>query len=175
MPFMQKLKSNLYLIGFMGTGKTSVGKSLAEMLSAEFLDMDVVIETREKATISEIFATHGEAYFRKTETELLTELSARSGLVVATGGGVALLEENVALMHQSGPCFLLQASAETICVRLAEDTSRPLLQGADKYQKIEKILTKRAKFYQDAADFIIDTDAKKVDEIVLEILKAQKF
>ena len=125
---------NLYLIGLMGSGKTTIGKALSEKLSYRFFDTDAVIEQAAQQSIAQIFATSGEATFRQLETQVLAELSAYRRLAIATGGGIILDRQNWSYLKH-GLIVWLDAPVEDICDRLQGDTSRPLLQGADPQAK----------------------------------------
>ena len=138
---------NIVLLGFMGTGKTTVGKILARRLGMTFVDMDMVIEERTGKTISKIFAEDGEASFRALERNLVKELSARKGLVVATGGGVVLNPENVSDFERSGLVVCLTADAEVILKRTASESHRPLLEGEERAARITKLLESRRSLY----------------------------
>jgi shikimate kinase len=159
---------NIVLIGFMGTGKTSVGHVLAVRLGLTFVDMDAIIEEREARPITEIFATDGEPYFRTVERALVQELAARDGLVIGTGGGVVLNPDNIGDFSATGLVVCLQATPETILDRVMHDTTRPLLAGDDKMQKILGILEKRQHLYA-ALPHQVDTNGKTVDEVTEEI------
>jgi shikimate kinase len=160
---------NVFLIGFMGAGKTSVGRLLAGRLNSRFVDLDAEIESAAGKSISEIFDQHGETEFRKLETTRLTQISREVGIVVATGGGVAIAAENRQLMRMSGLVVNLTASRETILQRLSGDRTRPLLQGDNPAERVAALLTERQQFYAEA-DLSISTDGKKIEEIVAEIL-----
>lgn len=162
--------TNIYLIGFMGAGKTSVGRELADRLGYEFIDMDVMIEDQQQCTISEIFANHGEPHFRKLETELVKYLATKNNLVIGTGGGAILNQDNVDTMKGSGSTILLSVKPETILKRLKGDTTRPLLMVDDKLGKINSILDSRKEKYRASAEVIVQTDDKNVFQIVDEIL-----
>ena len=161
---------NVILIGFMGSGKTTVGLKLSYRLRRPVIDTDKEIEREEKRPITEIFATDGEAYFRDKETAYLRKLlSSVSNQIISVGGGLPLREENRALLHELGQVFYLKASDMTIYERLKHDTTRPLLQGDDPQSKIRKLLSERDAYYQDAADVIIDVDNKDFEQILREI------
>jgi len=162
---------NIILFGFMGTGKTTVGEKLAEELGWSFLDMDVLIEQREKRTISSIFETDGEARFRQIEKQLVAELARKEKHVISTGGGVVLDPENVLTYQQNGLCVCLCASTETILERVAKQSHRPLLEDGEKERKIRDMLVTRKPLY-DAVPHQIQTDTMTPDEIVETILKA---
>ncbi len=139
-------KRNIVLVGFMGTGKTVTGRVLAERTGMELVDMDSMIEARQEKPISEIFAQDGEGAFRAMERDLVKELSARSGLIISTGGGIVLNPENIADFEKTGLVVCLTASPETIFQRLESDTTRPLLSG-DKKSQIATLLKKRQPLY----------------------------
>lgn len=161
---------NVILIGFMGSGKTTVGLKLSYRLRRPVIDTDKEIEREEKRSISDIFATDGEAYFRDRETACLRKLlKSSSNQIISAGGGLPLREENRALLHELGQVFYLKASAETIYERLKHDTTRPLLQGEDPRSKIRKLLVERDVYYKDAADVIVDVDGKDFEQILREI------
>jgi shikimate kinase len=160
---------NIILTGFMGTGKSSVGKILAERLGYRFIDIDEMIEAGSGFTVSEIFASHGEQHFRALETEMIKRLESERGVVVSTGGGAVINPENRRKMRSAGKVVNLSASAETIKKRLTGDVVRPLLQGDKSLEKINALIAEREPFYSDA-DIRIDTTAKKIEDIVSEIL-----
>ncbi len=164
-----KVFDNIFLIGFMGCGKSSVAAMLHELYQLEVVEMDEVIAQRERRSISEIFAKSGEAYFRQLETDLIAELMTESGKVVSCGGGVVLREENVYMMKESGKIVLLTASPENILKRVESDESRPILQGKKSVEEIRSLMERRRAYYEAAADFVIDTDNKDIAEICEEI------
>lgn len=139
-------KRNIVLVGFMGTGKTVTGRVLADRTGMKLVDMDSMIEERQGRTIPEIFAKEGEPAFRILERELVKELSARSGLIISTGGGIVLNLDNISDFEKTGLVVCLNASPETIFQRLEKDTTRPLLSG-DKKSQIATLLAKRAPLY----------------------------
>lgn len=164
---MNENKNNIILIGYMGCGKTTVGKALAESLSYQFKDTDQLLEQKASDTINHIFAAHGEEYFRDLETELLKELQPTlKQTILSTGGGLPLREQNVKLLKAMGYIVYLKASKETTLQRLSEDRSRPLLQGEDMEQRIESMLAYRTPIYTQVADRIVLTDDKTIEEIV---------
>jgi shikimate kinase len=168
-----KLKHNIILVGFMGSGKTSVGIRLAERLSYRFRDTDQVLEQKAGDTINHIFSVHGEDYFRNLETDLLNEL--RRGMnqtVLSTGGGLPLREQNGKLLKEMGYVVYLKANKQTTVKRLKGDTSRPLLQGEELEQKVEKMLNIRSPIYEQIAHKIIATDDKTINEIVHFIMES---
>ena len=165
-----KQKQNIVLVGFMGTGKTGVGKLLADKLSMSFVDMDDVIEKQEGKSISSIFAEDGEPYFRSLERKLVRELSQKSGLVIGTGGGVVLNHYNIKDFSRTGLVVCLTAKPEIILERVAEDTDRPLLAEGNKLEKIKTMLDRRKQFY-DAIPDRIDTTKLTINEIADKIIE----
>lgn len=165
-------KRNIILIGFMGSGKTTVGEHLAQQLGYHFQDTDRLLEQKAEDTISRVFEIHGEKYFRDMETELLKELlPALKHTVLSTGGGLPLREENIRLLQELGFVVYLQASKETILSRLVGDRTRPLLQGEDMEQKVERLLGIRTPIYIKAAHENIITDNLSVEEITQLIME----
>lgn len=163
-------KGNIVLIGFMGSGKTTVGIRLSYKWKRPFLDTDKLIECREGRTISEIFAAEGEEYFRTLETELLKELSLKiHNQILSVGGGTPLREENRNFLKQIGTVVYLRVRPQTVYERLKGDTTRPLLQGEDPLSKITELLDKRWRLYEEAADLIIDVDDMDMDGILERI------
>lgn len=156
----------------MGSGKTSVGVHLAERLSYQFRDTDQMIEKRVGDTINGIFRTHGEEYFRNLETSLLKELVTElHQTVLSTGGGMPLREQNIKLLKELGYVVFLKASKETTLTRLRGDTTRPLLQGDNLEQKIDRMLTIRTPIYEKAAHKIVVTDGKSIKEIAEMVME----
>lgn len=160
---------NIVLIGFMGTGKSRVARLLADELRLQLLDMDAEIERRAAKPISRIFADEGEPHFRTLERALATELSARSGLVISTGGGVVLNPANVSDFNRTGLVVCLQASPETILARVGHETHRPLLASGDKLTKIRDLLARRQALY-DAIPHQVDTNALKPEQVAHRII-----
>ena len=163
--------NNLILIGFMGSGKTSVGLQLAERLNFNFCDTDQMIEEKLKSTISFIFETKGEEYFRKLETETIKELIGKlNSAVLSVGGGLPIQTGNDKLIRELGHVIYLKASKETIVNRLSGDTTRPLLAG-DQEKRIENLLHFRSPIYEAAAHLTVITDGRAFDDIIDEIIK----
>lgn len=164
--------SNIVLEGFMGSGKSTVSELLSEELMLELIDTDEVIEDTEGRTINEIFETEGEASFREMETDLLEAIDSDHWreFVISLGGGMPVKEENRELLRKIGKVVYLRAKPETIFERVKDDDKRPLLKTEDPLAKIEELLEKRASFYEDVADVIIDTDGKAPLEITKEII-----
>ena len=166
------MMKNIILIGFMGSGKTTIGKALEEKTDMAFVDTDELIEAYEGCKISEIFADKGEAYFRRLENETLKELlESTDNKVISTGGGIVTNQENIPLLKQLGKVFYLRIKPETVVKRLEGDKTRPLLIGEDKLVKVERLMTDRKELYEMAADKTIDTDGLSVSEIVCGILE----
>ena len=162
---------NIILIGFMGCGKTSVGKRLAESENMEFLDTDEWIAREQQTTISEIFETKGEAAFRNMETECLRQILeyTEKPFVLSVGGGLPIREENRKLLLQIGHVVYLKASPEVIYKRLHNDKTRPLLQGMNPRGRIMDLMNARKNYYEDAAEYIIHVDDREFSDIIEEI------
>lgn len=160
------------LIGYMGAGKTTVGKLLAKRQKLVFLDTDAMIEEQEGRTISTIFAEKGEESFRNMETALIQRLidEQLSDAVLSVGGGLPVREENRVLLKKLGTVVYLTASKETIIKRVSGSDNRPLLKGENLDEKVERMLAVRGPLYEAAADVQIDTNGKTADELVNEIM-----
>ena len=159
----------------MGCGKSTIGKEMSEILNMKFIDTDAWIEERQGITISEIFATKGEIFFRDLETTTLQELlEEKETMVISVGGGLPLREENRRLLQQLGRVIYLKAEPETIYNRVKGDTTRPLLQTGNPMEKIREMLGQREEKYQAAADKIVIVDDKEISKIVYEVLDAVK-
>jgi shikimate kinase len=161
---------NIILIGFMGVGKSTVGRLLASELALSLLDTDQLIEQTEARAISEIFRTDGEEHFRGLETEVLETLQDYDNFVLSTGGGIVLKEENVALLKTMGPIILLTADPAVIYERIKNETHRPLLETADPQAEITRILERRRPFYARAAEHTVDTSQAAPGEAAKEII-----
>lgn len=160
---------NLFLIGFMGAGKSAAAACMHDLFGMEIVEMDALIEQREGMSIPKIFESRGESYFRDAETALLTELQGRTNAVISCGGGVPLREENVAAMRKSGRIVLLEASPETILERVKNDRGRPLLENNKTVSFIAGLMEKRREKYTAAADLTVQTDGRDIRSICLEI------
>jgi len=145
---------NIYLVGFMGTGKSVVGRILADKLKKDFVEIDELIQQREGKPIIDIFSQDGEAYFRSLEKKVLKELSSKQDLVVSCGGGLVCNEGNLRLLKETGWVFCLKAGAKAIYERTKEHVHRPLLNVEDPLKMIEELLEKRAPYYNKAHYFI---------------------
>ncbi len=169
------MKNNIILIGFMGSGKTTIGKRLAQILEYQFIDTDAYIEQQMNLTVKEIFTMHSEEYFRRLETETIKELKNNTtNTIIATGGGLALREENALLLKQLGMVIFLQVGKDEVLNRLSSDTTRPLLQGENVEQKVAELLAYRNPKYSVAADYIICVDGRSKEQIISEVQKLLK-
>ena len=155
----------------MGTGKTTVGKILAEMLGFVYVDSDDEIVRVSGETIVNLFTQLGEARFREFETEIIRTLSQLEKVVIGCGGGVVINQENIKMLHDHSKIFLLTASSEEILQRINEDLSRPLLNTDNKLKRIIELMKARNNYYLNAADIIIDTEKRTPLEVTNEILK----
>ena len=150
---------NIVLCGFMGCGKSTVGKRLAARYGMTFVDMDTYIEDAVGKSIRSLFEDEGEAAFRALERNACQTLGARDDLVIATGGGAVLSDDNVRALKQNGTIILLDVTAETVLTRLQHDTTRPLLQRDDKDTAVRTLLAERAPRYRAAAEYTVAADA----------------
>ena len=160
---------NIALIGFMGTGKSSVGQLVGQQLHFTFLDTDHVIEARTGKSVSEIFAQDGESAFRELEKKIVAELVTRKKTVISTGGGVPVNPENLASLKSHSLVVCLWASAEKIWERVRSQTHRPLLNEPDPLAKIKKLLEQRAPFYRQA-DVLLNTDMRAVKDVAQQVI-----
>jgi shikimate kinase len=161
---------NIFLIGPMGAGKTTVGRALAELTGHEFVDADQQIEARTGAGIPLIFDIEGEAGFRKRESAAIEELSARHGIVLATGGGAVLAPENRERLRARGAVVYLRAPLEVLLERTARDRNRPLLQTNDRRKTLEDILRTREPLYRATAHVVVETSRRPPAAVAREIL-----
>ncbi len=162
---------NIVLIGFMGAGKSTVSDYLRTMFAMDIVEMDRVIAEREEMSITDIFETYGEEYFRKLETELLQELESRKNTIISCGGGTALRSRNVEEMKKNGRVVLLTASPEVIFERVKDNDERPLLEGRKGVQEISRLMEERRERYEAAADIVINTDHKTVLQVCEELVR----
>ncbi|MFA5876091.1 MAG: shikimate kinase [Candidatus Margulisiibacteriota bacterium] len=167
---MKKAK-NIILIGFMGSGKTAVGKLLAKQLGWKFVDTDDLIEKAAGITIAEIFKKSGEPHFRDLESCAVQSLKGYNNFVIATGGGIILRPENVAQLKKLGPLVLLWVAPQQVRARVAGTLHRPLLNTPDAENKAGEILQQRTPLYRSAAEIEIDTTDLGVNQVVDKILE----
>ena len=165
------LKNNIFLIGLMGAGKTTIGRQIANELSLEFFDSDHEIEKRTGVTITHIFDIEGETGFRKRETTVLDDLTEKKGIVLATGGGAILKPENRQFLMSRGTTIYLYANIDTLFERTSKDRNRPLLQTENPKAKLEELFEIRDPLYRETADIIIDTGKDSVRLALKEILE----
>ena len=168
------MAENYVLIGYMGAGKTTVGKALAQKSGKKFVDTDDLIVKQMNLSINDIFEKYGEVYFRDLETKLLENLcNSGDGLVISCGGGLPIKEENRPYLKRLGKVVYLNVNEADIIRRLRNDTTRPLLRGPKEEVKlrIREMLEKRDPIYREVADVIIKTGRMKVPEIVDKIIK----
>lgn len=161
--------NNIYFIGLMGAGKTTIGRLLAKQTGREFYDSDHEIERKTGVKIPLIFELEGESGFRKRETMAIDELSQLDNVIVATGGGAVLLQENRDYLKNTGKVIYLRAKVNDLYQRTRNDKSRPLLQGANPKQKLEQLYVARDPIYSALADYIVDTGAQSANEITSRI------
>lgn len=159
---------NVALVGFMGTGKSTVGNVLAAMLHLRFVDTDVLIEQRAGKRITEIFATAGEARFREYESQVVHELEDLRGCVISTGGGLVVNPTNMESLKKHALVVCLWASPESIHDRVGHQTHRPLLQGADPLKKIKELLAEREPFYRQA-DVLLNCEQRSPREVAQHV------
>ncbi len=164
------VSNNIVLVGFMGSGKSSIGRILARRLGYRFIDTDRKLIEREGMEISEIFALHGEDYFRERETDVLRTLLGKGQCVIATGGGIVLREHNHPLLRELGFVVGLTADEEVIFERVSRNTKRPLLRTPNPRQTIQEMLATRSALYEAAAQFTVDTSLLTHDEVAECIL-----
>jgi shikimate kinase len=164
---------SIFLVGMMGAGKSTIGRLLAAAANFEFVDADAELARRAGASISTIFELEGEAAFRARESQLLGELCVRPRIVLATGGGAILSEDNRELLRQNGLVIFLEASADEIARRTRKDTSRPLLSGAtgdERRARIEALLAHREPLYREVAQLVFRSAANNPKRLVEAIL-----
>lgn len=163
--------SNIFLIGPMGAGKSTIGKRLAQMLKADFIDSDREIENHTGADIPLIFELEGEAGFRQRESHILNELTQRSNIVLATGGGSVLLPVNQQILKERGSVVYLHTTVQQQLQRTRRDQNRPLLQTADPEKKLRELFETRDPIYRQLATITINTDGRSIHSVSQEIIK----
>jgi shikimate kinase len=168
---MEHSSKNLFLIGLMGAGKTTIGKALARRMHLQFIDSDHEIEARTGVSVRTIFELEGETGFRARESSTIADLTLRKGIVLATGGGAVLLEETRKCLNERGIVIYLRARPEDLYKRTKHDRERPLLQTDDPLAKLRALLEARHTFYEKTAHIIIDTGEQGVPRLISNIEK----
>lgn len=168
---MENHRNNIYIIGFMGVGKSSAASKLCQKRNMTLIEMDEEIVRQQDMAISDIFDEYGEKYFRRLETDLLSEIAQKENQVVSCGGGAVLRQENVDIMKSSGTIVLLTADPETIYDRVKDNMDRPLLNGNMSISYICELMDERQAYYEDAADIVVATDHRDIDSVVEKICK----
>ena len=171
---MKQQTDNIFFIGLMGAGKTTIGKLLAKHLGKTFYDTDHEIEKRTGVKIAIIFELEGEAGFRKRETAIIQELSQQNNIIMATGGGAILAEENRQILTASGTVIYLRANVNELWHRMRNDKHRPLLQNVDIRAKLEQLYADRNPLYTETAALIFDTGNQPVASIISQIQNSLK-
>lgn len=168
----RKLQSgNLILVGMMGSGKTTMGRALAKHLGKAFVDSDEEIQKRTGVTITHIFDIEGETGFRQRESAAICGLAGRSNMVLATGGGAVLAEQNRELLRQNGIVIYLKASVHDLWQRTRHDRNRPLLQTADPYAKLTELFQQRDPLYRQVADIVIQSGKQSAHALMLQLVE----
>ena len=166
-----EIPQNIYLVGPMGAGKSTIGRHLAELTGKQFLDADHEIENHTGASIPLIFEIEGEEGFRKREQAMLTELTGEVSTVLATGGGAVLADENRRLLSDNGFVVYLHANIDILHERTRRDRNRPLLNEGDRRQKLEAIMATRDPLYRQVADLVIETDSRPAKTVANNIIE----
>jgi shikimate kinase/3-dehydroquinate synthase len=164
------MSNNIFLIGLMGAGKTTIGRALAKKLNRPFFDSDHEIEARTGASVSTIFEIEGETSFRKREAETIRELGSQEGIVLATGGGAVLHPDTRSFLRETPSVIYLHASISQLLQRTERDKNRPLLQTADPRKKLEELFLQRDPFYREVADLVIETGNANLPALVQLII-----
>lgn len=161
---------NIFLIGFMGAGKSTIAKALQKELNMELVEMDARIVKEQGMSINEIFEKYGESHFRDIESQMILTLGEEGNTIVSCGGGIVVRPENTEYMKKSGKVVFLKASPQTIYERVKNSTERPILNGHMNVEYIAELMEKRRALYESACDITIETDNKTKNEICQEIL-----
>ena len=164
----------IFLIGFMGSGKTAVADGLSKLLGLKRIEMDHLLVEEQQMSITDIFEQYGETHFRDLESSTLMELHKKSPVIVSCGGGIVMRSENITYMKKHGKIILLTASPETIFARVKNNKERPLLNKNMNIDFIRSLMEKRQESYENAADIIVETDHKSVADICNEIIQKLK-
>jgi shikimate kinase len=162
----------IILIGFMGAGKSSVGRTLARITGRPRFDTDEIVAGRFGLNVAEIFEKHGEDSFRESETEALRDLSGKKSAIIVTGGGIVIRPENVALLKTLGTIVYLSADEETLFHRISRRTTRPLLKTPDPRRTLTELLSARLPLYQNCADVEVDTSKLSHEEVARRVLES---
>lgn len=168
------MTQHIYLIGFMGTGKTTISHKLQELTGAKEVDMDVWIVEKNEMSINDMFEKYGETYFRDRETDAVREISQTEPAIVSCGGGAVLRDQNTQMMKKTGKIVLLTATPETVYERVKDSMDRPLLNGNMNVEHIASLMEKRRELYANACDIKVATDGKTPQEIAEEILEISR-
>jgi len=168
---VRQILPTIVVIGFMGAGKTSVGRLVARALGREFVDTDQMIERATRMTIGELFQREGELSFRRREIAAIDRAIAVPGRVIAVGGGAVLSADNRTALKQAGLLVYLRATPETLAARLTGVTDRPLLNTGDRVGRIRDLLVARGPIYETAGDVAIDTDRLNLEQTAVEVLE----
>ena len=163
---------NIFFVGFMGAGKSTVARNLQKRLKMNLVEMDERIEKEQGMTIPEIFEKYGESRFRDLESELILTIGKEGNTIVSCGGGVVVRPENIEYMKKNGMVIFLSAKPETVFDRVKDSTNRPILNGNMNVEYIAGLMEKRRALYEAAADVKISTDGKSIDEITDEVIIA---
>ena len=165
-----KIKNNIFLVGLMGSGKTTIGKLIAKKLRYKFIDTDLLMEEKTGVKVPLIFEYEGEEGFRKREAKILSEVVRLDNIVLATGGGIVLSENNRQQLKERGNVIYLNAEINELAKRLSNDKTRPLLQNTDIKEKLKELMGHRSFLYESIADSIIQTKNKRAPDIANEII-----
>ena len=164
-------EGNIYLVGPMGSGKTTIGQRVAKLLGKEFLDCDHELEVQTGASVNLIFDVEGEQGFRDRESRMLEELTSRSGVLIATGGGVVLREDNRRMLSASGLVVYMRTSVGQQLRRLGRDRSRPLLQTPDRRKKLTQLAENRNPLYEEIADIVFPAQNRGLDAVAADLAR----
>ena len=164
--------SNIFLVGMMGAGKTTVGRALAHRMKREFVDTDRLLVERTGVPVATVFEIEGEEGFRRRESMVLREVCEADGRVVATGGGIILSEENRAVMREAGTVIYLRARIESLWERVRHDSSRPLLATPDPRARLAQLLAEREPMYRDAAHIVVESGPQSASTLVGRVISA---
>ncbi len=170
MAIMSTPHANIFLVGLMGSGKTTIGRALAKRLTMQFVDAEHEIESRTGASLTLLFDIAGEASFRQREADVVRDLTAQAGIVLATGGGAILNEESRRYLRERGTVVYLRASVNSLVQRTSHDRNRPLLQTTDPRARIEALMRERAPLYEEVAHITVETGRPNVQTVVQTIL-----